>query len=69
VNGASLPGLEVVKANHTERQSSMWVRGQVRQLPDGWRESPLPLEELVITYLSVPGAGALPPPELEEASA
>lgn len=64
-----LPGLEVVRASHTERQSSLWVRGQVTQLPDGWRESALPLEELVITYLSAPNAGALPQPELEEMTA
>ncbi|HKV89065.1 MAG TPA: ABC transporter ATP-binding protein [Candidatus Dormibacteraeota bacterium] len=68
-DGTALPGLEVVKANHTERQSSLWVHGTVRQLPEGWREAPLPLEELVITYLSVPGAGSLPRPELQEATA
>jgi ABC-2 type transport system ATP-binding protein len=64
---ARLPGLDIVKANHTDRQSSLWVRGRLSQLPDGWREAPLPLEELVITYLSTPGAGALPAPELAEA--
>jgi ABC-2 type transport system ATP-binding protein len=64
---ARLPGLEIIKANHTDRQSSLWVRGRLSQLPDGWREAPLPLEELVITYLSTPSAGALPAPELEEA--
>jgi hypothetical protein len=38
-------------------------------LPDGWRETPLALEELVITYLSVPGAATLPRLELEEVPA
>jgi hypothetical protein len=36
-------------------------------LPSGWREEPLPLEELVIAYLSAPAAGALPKPQLEVA--
>ena len=62
----TLPGLEVIKESHAERQSSLWVRGQVSRLPEGWREAPLPLEELVITFLSSPEAGSLPKPELEE---
>jgi ABC-2 type transport system ATP-binding protein len=65
----AVPGLEVIKRSHTERQSSLWTRGRVAQLPDGWRETPLPLEDLVITYLSAPEAGSLPKPELEELSA
>jgi ABC-2 type transport system ATP-binding protein len=58
----------VVKSQHTERQSSLWIRGTVPQLGAGWRAEPLPLEELVITYLSAPQAGTLPRPELEEAA-
>jgi ABC-2 type transport system ATP-binding protein len=61
------PGVEVVMAQHTERQSSLWVHGTVSMLPSGWREEPLPLEELVIAYLSAPAAGALPKPQLEVA--
>jgi ABC-2 type transport system ATP-binding protein len=61
------PGVEVVRAQHTERQSSLWVRGMVSVLPDGWREEPLPLEELVIAYLSAPAAATLPKPQLEVA--
>jgi ABC-2 type transport system ATP-binding protein len=68
-DGVRLPGLDVVKAHHTERQTSLWARGSVRQLPEGWREAPMPLEELVITYLSVPGAASLPRPVLEESRA
>jgi ABC-2 type transport system ATP-binding protein len=64
----TLPGVEVIKASHTERQSSLWVRGRPSQLPDGWRETALPMEELVITYLSVPDAVSLPQPQLEEAT-
>jgi ABC-2 type transport system ATP-binding protein len=65
---ARLNGVELIKAQHTERQSSLWIRGTVPPLGAGWREEPLPLEELVITYLSAPGAGTLPRPELEEAA-
>ena len=63
-----LNGVDLVKAQHTERQSSLWIRGTAPALGAGWREQPLSLEELVITYLSVPDAGALPRPELEEAA-
>ena len=63
-----LSGAELVKDQHTERQSSLWIRGAVPPLGPGWREEPLPLEELVITYLSMPEAGTQPRPELEEAA-
>jgi ABC-2 type transport system ATP-binding protein len=63
------PGVELVMASHTERQTSLWVRGDVSHLPEGWREQPISLEELVVTYLSVPGVAALPRPELAEESA
>jgi len=63
-----LSGAELVKAQHTERQSSLWIRGAVQALGPGWREEPLPLEELVISYLSTPEAGTQPRPELEEAA-
>ena len=69
LNGSlRLSGAELVKAQHTERQSSLWIRGAVPALGPGWREEPLPLEELVITYLSTPEAGTQPRPELEEAA-
>jgi len=60
--------VQLIKAQHTERQSSLWIRGTVPPLGPGWREEALPLEELVITYLSAPEAGTLPRPELEEAA-
>src|ERR1700736_2932154 len=63
-----LGGAELIKAQHTERQSSLWIRGRVPGLGPGWREEPLPLEELGSTYLSAPQAGTLPRPELEEAA-
>ena len=65
---ARLTGVDLVKAQHTERQSSLWIRGTVPTLGAGWREESLSLEELVITYLSAPEAGTLPRPELEEAA-
>jgi ABC-2 type transport system ATP-binding protein len=65
-DGVGPPGVEVVKASHTERQSSLWVRGRVAHVPEGWREEPISLEELVITYLSVPKAAALPQLEVED---
>jgi ABC-2 type transport system ATP-binding protein len=65
---ARLNGVDLVKAQNTERQSSLWIRGMVPTLGAGWREEPLSLEELVITYLSAPEAGTLPRPELEEAA-
>jgi ABC-2 type transport system ATP-binding protein len=68
LNDTRPPGVHVVKTEHTERQTSLWVRGSPPALPPGWREAALPLEELVITYLSVPAMGTLPPPELEAAS-
>lgn len=58
-------GLDVIRAQHTQRQSSLWVRGMPPRLPNGWREEALPLEELVIAYLSTPAAGSLPEPDLE----
>ena len=65
----TLPGLEVIKANHTDRQSSLWVRGSTAHIPQGCQPTPLSLEELVITYLSVPNAAALPRPQLAEVPA
>jgi ABC-2 type transport system ATP-binding protein len=63
-----LDGVDLVKAQHTERQSSLWIRGTLPTLGAGWREVPLSLEELVITYLSAPEAGTLPRPELQKAA-
>jgi ABC-2 type transport system ATP-binding protein len=65
----ALGSVEVIKTIETERQSSLWVRGDVSRLPDDWRAQPVSLEELVITYLSTPRAAALPRPELEEVPA
>jgi ABC-2 type transport system ATP-binding protein len=55
---AAVAGLEVVGRSDSERESTLWVRGGVRELPAGWRSSPVALEELVLTYMSHPGAQA-----------
>ncbi len=65
--GVRPPGVEVVKEQHSERQSSFWVRGEPPALPAGWRAERLALEELVIAYLGSPSAAALPEPRLVEA--
>lgn len=62
--GSGIAGVDVVRAQHTERQSSLWVKGAPPLLPMGWREEPLPLEEMVIAYLAAPHAGSLPEPEM-----
>ncbi len=67
--GPPVTGVELIKSDDTERQSSIWVRGAISHVPDGWREEPLSLEELVITYLSAPKAAALPRPEVEDVPA
>lgn len=46
------PGVQIIKEQHTERQTSLWARGELPLLTNGWRQEPLPLEELVIAYLS-----------------
>jgi ABC-2 type transport system ATP-binding protein len=52
-------GLEVVAAEHTDRQSTFVVRGAA-PAPDGdWATKPLGLEDLVLTYMEhVGGSGA-----------
>jgi ABC-2 type transport system ATP-binding protein len=50
---AALPaGVEVVAAEHAQRQVTLWVRGEPRDLSAGWRVSPLSLEDVVLAYLS-----------------
>jgi ABC-2 type transport system ATP-binding protein len=49
-------GLQVVGRSDSDRETTLWVRGEVRELPPGWRSSPLALEDLVLTYLFHPTA-------------
>jgi len=53
-------GLEVVAAEHSERQSTFVVRG-VPEAADDWAVEPVGMEDLVLTYMeagSAAGAGA-----------
>jgi ABC-type multidrug transport system ATPase subunit len=60
-----LADVTVVRAQQTDRQSSVWVRGSVPHLPPGWREAHMPLEELVILYLATPAPAPVAALELE----
>jgi ABC-2 type transport system ATP-binding protein len=53
---------DVVLEQQAERQSVLLVRGAPAQGPLGWQVAPTNLEELVLSYLRVPGASALPGP-------
>lgn len=63
---AALPGVAgVVRASHTERQSTLLVRtttqGVEPELGDGWRSMDVSLEDLVLAYLtSTKGSAAGP---------
>jgi ABC-2 type transport system ATP-binding protein len=53
---------DVVLERRADRQSVLLVRGSATQSPLGWQLAPTNLEELVLSYLRVPGASALPGP-------
>ena len=51
-NAEDLPqGLEVISAEHTDRQSTFIVRGEPRLRPGDWSAEPLALEDIVLTYM------------------
>jgi ABC-2 type transport system ATP-binding protein len=52
---------DVVLEQRADRQSVLLVRGAAPN-PLGWQSAPTNLEELVLSYLRVPGASALPGP-------
>jgi ABC-2 type transport system ATP-binding protein len=54
--GLRLPGIEVIRSSHSERQTTIWARGDLRALPTGWRTEPLSLEHLVLAYMASPEA-------------
>jgi ABC-2 type transport system ATP-binding protein len=54
--GPWLPELEVVRSSHSERQTMIWARGEVRGLPAGWRAEPLALEHVILAYMASPEA-------------
>jgi ABC-2 type transport system ATP-binding protein len=54
--------LDVVISQRADRQSSVLVRAPHLVPPAGWRLDRTNLEELVLSYLRVPEATALPGP-------
>jgi ABC-2 type transport system ATP-binding protein len=64
--GVSVAGTEVIRATHTERQSSLWVRAidSAPHIPPAWEVKTLSLEEIVVAYLANPDAGSMPGPVL-----
>jgi ABC-2 type transport system ATP-binding protein len=67
----ALASFDVVLTQRADRLSTVLVRAAVPAPPPGWRMGPTNLEELVLSYLRVPGATALPGPtaRLQAASA
>jgi ABC-2 type transport system ATP-binding protein len=53
----------VVKASHTDKQSTLLVRTDGRILDPAWTVRDVSLEDLVLAYLAAPAAGALPGPD------
>jgi ABC-2 type transport system ATP-binding protein len=53
---------DVVLTQRADRQSTVLVRAAQLVPPPGWRSAPTNLEELVLSYLRVPEATALPGP-------
>ena len=49
--GTLPPGLDVVRAEHTDRQSTFLVRGEPPVPPGDWAVEPVGLEDLVLTYM------------------
>lgn len=52
----------VVQESHTDRQTTVLVRGGAPPADPAWSAHDVSLEELVLAYLSHPAAGALPGP-------
>jgi ABC-2 type transport system ATP-binding protein len=47
------PGLDVIWAEHTDRQSTFFVRSRTELPPGDWSAQPLDLEDLVLTYMEL----------------
>jgi hypothetical protein len=60
---ASLAGVTaVVRASHTDKQTSLLVRTNGAPIDPKWTVSEVALEDLVLAYLAEPSAGTLPGP-------
>jgi len=62
-----LPGIEVIRSSHSERQTTIWARGDLGGLPMGWRTESLSLEQVVLAYMASPEAAPAIDPVLQEA--
>jgi len=60
---APVPGVTIVSSRETDRQRTLVVRSDEPVPAPGWSTDPLSLEDLVLAYLSEPGAGSLPGPQ------
>ncbi len=54
----------VVQERHTDRQTTLLVRGSAPPIDPAWSVHDVSLEELVLAYLGHPAAGALPGPRV-----
>jgi ABC-2 type transport system ATP-binding protein len=55
-------GAAVISSSHTERQSTLFVRGSTEILDPAWTTHEVSLEDLVLAYLAHPGSSLLPGP-------
>ena len=55
-------GATVISSSHTERQTTLFVRGKPAVMDPAWTPHEVSLEDLVLAYLSKPTASALPGP-------
>ncbi len=58
----------IVRASHTDRQSTLLVRGSSPIRDPAWHSSEVSLEELVLAYLREPEASVRPGPALADAA-
>jgi ABC-2 type transport system ATP-binding protein len=57
-----IPGATVISAEHTERQSTLFVRMDRPVVDPRWTPHEVSLEDLVLAYLAHPASSALPGP-------
>jgi len=60
---APAPDATIVSSRRVGRQRTLVVRSDAPVRAPGWVAEPISLEDLVLAYLSEPGAGTLPGPE------
>jgi ABC-2 type transport system ATP-binding protein len=60
----NVAGAEVISSSHTERQSTLFVRGRPPVMDPAWTAHEVSLEDLVLAYLAQPGTSLLPGPSV-----